>query len=337
MYKAYITIPQGEVYDTFITEKARKAWETFCIVEKNPYDRQMTAEEICTEAKDADIIIAGWGTISYNSDVIEKLPNLKFIVYTAGSTSVVAGDGSLFERGIKLLSGNEYFAMSVAEACLCYTICALRKIGLYYTEIKKSGWYTSKWENRGLFNKKVGIIGYGAIAKYFCEYLKTFTKDIMVYSNHLSEEQAKELGLQKAELEEIFSTCDVVSIHSALTPKTEKFINKPLMSMMKKDAVLVNTARGAVVDEEAMIELLKEEKIYAAIDVYSMEAPLSGCLTELQNIDRAFIMPHMGGPTIDMRGILTEQLACEVKEYLENGVAMKSEISSGRSLKMSRN
>lgn len=336
MKKAYITIPKGNVYNTFITKNALAAWESFCLVESNPYDRQLTAEEVCQLAKDADIIITGWGTIPYNGDVLDKLPNLKILVYTAGSTSVVAGDGALFERGIKLLSGNEYFAMSVAEACLCYTICALRKIGIYYTETKQSGWYTSEWENRGLFNKKVGIIGYGAIAKYFCEYLKTFTKDILVYSGHLSEEKASQLGLKKAGIEEIFSSCDVVSIHSALTPKTEGFINKELMSMMKQDAVLVNTARGAVVDEVAMIELLREEKIYAAIDVYTQEAPLSGPLTELQKLDRAFIMPHMGGPTIDMRGILTEKLAGEVKEYLENGAEMMSEVNASRSSKMSR-
>ena len=75
-----------------------------------------------------------------------------------------------------------------------------------------------------------------------------------------------------------------------------------------------------------MIELLREEKIYAAIDVYSLEAPLSGPLTELQTLDRAFIMPHMGGPTIDMRGHLTKQLAKEVRGYFENGTPMMSEV-----------
>lgn len=336
MYKAYITIPKGNIYDTFVTEQALEKWKSFCEVAENPFDRQLTAEEVCEFAKDADIIVSGWHTIPYTEDVVSKLPNLKIMAYTGGSSADVAPDGALFKRGIKLLSGNEYFAMSVAEACLCYTICALRKVGLYYTETKQSGWATSTWENRGLFSKKVGVVGYGAIAKYFCEYLKMFTDDILVCSNHLSEEKAMSSGLKKAELEEIFSTCDVVSIHTALKPETVGSINKRLMSMMKQDAVLVNTARGAIVDEEAMIELLREEKIYAALDVYSIEAPLRGALAELKDLDRAFTMPHMGGPTIDMRGVLTGALACEVREYLENGAEMLSEVKATQIAHMSR-
>jgi len=336
MYKAYITIPKGNTYDTFVTEAALDAWKSFCEVESNPYDHQLSGDEICELAKDADIIVSGWGTASYTEEMMAKLPNLKIMAYTGGSSAHVSPDGSLFEHGVKLVSGNEYFAKSVAEACLCYTICALRKVGQYYTETKQSGWYTSEWSNRGLYAKKVGIVGYGAISKYFCELLKPFTNDILVYSGHLSAEKAAELGLKKAELAEIFSTCDVVSIHSALKPETVGFINKELMSMMKQDAVLVNTARGAVVDEVAMIELLREEKIYAALDVYSLEAPLSGPLTELQTLDRAFLMPHMGGPTIDMRGILTAALAKEVEEYLKNGTPMMSEVKSAMVKNMSR-
>lgn len=336
MYKAYITIPKGNVYNTFVTEEALSEWKAFCEVDENPYDRQLTKEEICEFAKDADIIVSGWGTTPYNEDVTSKLPNLKVMAYTGGSSADVTPDGSLFRHGVKLLSGNEYFAKSVAEACLCYTICALRKVGLYYTETKQSGWYTSPWENRGLYNKKVGIVGYGAISKYFCELLKPFTKDILVSSGHLTEEKAAELGLKKATNEEIFSTCDVVSIHSALKPETVGSISKELMSMMKQDAVLVNTARGAVVDEVAMIELLQEGRIYAALDVYSIEAPISGHLEPLKTLDRAFLMPHMGGPTIDMRGILTGELAKEVRGYLESGAPMMSEVHASQMANMSR-
>ena len=335
MYKACITIPKGAVYDTFVTEQALAAWKSFCVVKDNPSDRQLTGEEICTFARNAEIIISGWGTTPYTEEITEKLPNLKVMVYTGGSAADVTPDGSLFRHGVKLLSGNEYFAMSVAEACLCYTICALRKVGLYYTETKRFGWYTSPWENRGLYHKKVGIIGYGAISKYFCELLKPFTRDILVCSDHLSAERAAERGLKKAEMDEIFSACDIVSIHSALKPETVGLIDKRLMSMMKQDAVLVNTARGAVVDEVAMIELLREKKIYAALDVYSVEAPISGPLEELLTLDRAFLMPHMGGPTIDMRGILTEELAKEVWGYLEKGTPMMSEVTSSQTAHMS--
>ncbi len=330
MMKAYITIPKGTVYDTFITPAALAEWKTFCEIEENPLDHNMSGEEVITYAKDAEILIAGWGCCPFPKEVLDQLPNLKLIAYTGGGSDHLYPDGALFKSGVKLVSGNEYFAMSVAEACLCYTICALRKIGQYYTEIKQSGWYTSEWSNRGLFGKKVGIVSYGTIAKYFCEYIRPFTDDILVYSRSMSEEEASEKGFKKASLEEIFSTCDVVSIHTALLPQTEGFITKELMSLMKQDAVFVNTARGAVVDEVAMIELIREGRIYAAIDVYSLEAPLSGPLTELQTLDRAFIMPHMGGPTIDMRGHLTKQLAKEVRNYLENGTPMMSEVKPRR-------
>ena len=336
MYKAYITIPKGDIYNTFVTEKAHGEWEKFCVVEENPYDRQLTGEEICALAQNADIIISGWNTTPYTEEIVQRLPNLKIMAYTGGSAADVSPDGSLYRYGVKVLSGNEYFAKSVAEACLCYTICALRKVGLYYTEMKQFGWNTSPWENRGLYGKKVGIIGYGAISKYFCEMLKLFTDDILVYSGHLSAEKAAGLGLKKADREEIFSTCDVVSVHSALKPETVGSVSRELMSLMKQDAVLVNTARGAVVDEAAMIDLLRTGKIYAALDVYSVESPISGALEELKTLDRAFIMPHMGGPTIDMRGYLTGELAKEVRGYLESGKPMLSEVQASQTANMSR-
>lgn len=335
MFKAFITIPQGDIFDTFVTEKALQAWKSFCAVSVSPYNRNLTAEEVCDWAQDADIIIAGWGTISYTEEVLAKLPKLKLFVYTAGSTAMVSPDGAMFKRGIKLLYGNEFFAKSVAEGCLCYTMCALRQIGLFSAEIKETGWRRSPWDNRGLFGKKVGIVGYGAISKYFCEYLKPFTQDILVYSGHMTAEEAQDKGLRKTALEEIFKTCDVVSIHTALKPETVGLVSRELMTSMKKDAVLVNTARGAVVDEIALIDLLRQGRIYAAIDVYS-EEPLKGELLELTKLDRAFLMPHMGGPTIDMRGQITESLAYEVKDYLLDNKSLVNEVSASRSAMMSR-
>ena len=119
MMKAYITIPKGAVYDTFITPAALAEWKTFCEIEENPLDHNMSGEEVITYAKDAEILIAGWGCCPFPKAVLDQLPNLKLIAYTGGGSDHLYPDGALFKSGVKLVSGNEYFAMSVAEACLC--------------------------------------------------------------------------------------------------------------------------------------------------------------------------------------------------------------------------
>ncbi|MFA7637630.1 MAG: NAD(P)-dependent oxidoreductase, partial [Monoglobales bacterium] len=229
-------------------------------------------------------------------------------------------------------TGNYLFAKSVAEGCLAYTLCAMRELERYMNQIRAGGW-NENWSNRGLFGKKIGIVGFGEIAKNFVEMLKPFDMEILINSGHMTDEEAAELGAKKASKEEIFSTCDIVSLHMGLNEKTKGSITRELMSMLKPDALLVNTARGGVVDEDAMTELLAEGRFWAALDVFSEEPlPVNHKLRSLKN---AILFPHLGGPTIDMREYIVCSFAKDIKAF-EKGEPMANEIGAECVVRMSR-
>ena len=139
--------------------------------------------------------------------------------------------------------------------------------------MRTGGFKETVFYNRGLFGKKLGIVGFGAIARHYLNLVRWFDLEVLIYSSHLSDEEAAKYGGRTASLEEIFTECDVISIHASNTPKTRGMITRELMEKLKPDALLVNTARGAVIDEPAMFEMLMAGKFYAALDVYAEEPP----------------------------------------------------------------
>lgn len=328
--KIFITMPNHDVAATFFTPRAMEALNALGEVSQNPLDHNLTMEEVLELGGDADILVAGWGTCRYSKADLERFPNLKIIAYTAGSVApVVTADA--YETDVIVLGGNDCFAKSVAEGTLCYTLAALRRLEHYMAVMREGGWKERVFANRGLFGKKVGIVGFGAIAKHFVNLIRWYDLEVLIYSSHLSDEEAAKYGARTASLEEIFSDCDVISIHASDTPKNKGLVTRELMAMMKPDALLVNTARSAVVDEPAMIEMLLDGKFYAALDVYDKEPPLPDA--PLRKCKNATLIPHMGGPTIDMREVIVQELCKDIKRW-EKGEPLQYEIKLDAAVRM---
>lgn len=327
----YISIPNNDTGNTFITKKSLSELEKVGNVKRNLTENNLTPDELVKEASTADVIVCGWGSTMFNKELTDRLPNLKMIAYVGGSMAAVV-DESVYDKGIVTLTGNYIFAKSVAEGCLAYTLCALRELERYMRQVREGGW-NENWTNKGLFGKKIGIVGFGEISKNFVEMLKPFDMEILINSGHMTDEEARRYGARKATKEEIFETCDIVSLHMGLSEKTRKCINRELMEKLRPDALLVNTARGDVVDEEAMEELLAEGRFCAAIDVYSQE-PLPTD-SKLRTLPNAMLIPHMGGPTIDMREYIVCSFAKDIKAF-EKGDKMKNVILAEASARMTK-
>ena len=328
--KIYITMPRTDTSDTFLTPRALERLNSVGQVEQNPYDRQLTVEEVIEFAKDADVLLTGWGNCKFFKKDIEMMPNLKMIAHTGGTVAyLIAPD--VYETNVKVISGNDVFAKSVAEGCLCYILAALRRLEHYMGVMREGGYRTEVFENRGLFGKKLGIVGFGTIARHFLNLVRWFDLDILIYSSHLTDEEAATYGARTASLEEIFAECDVISIHASDTPKTCGMITRELMESMKSDALLVNTARGAVINEPAMFEMLLAGRFYAALDVFDEEPPAPDA--PIRKCKNALLMPHMGGPTVDLRGVVTMEL-CKDIARLEKGEALQYEISAAAASRM---
>lgn len=304
----------GENFDTFFTERAMKIMESLGSVVRIDYDgSEQCRETFRKESADADVLFGGWGIPELDEAFYENAKKLKIIAYTGGSVADLVND-SLKKRDVLLLSGNRYYAESVAEATICYMLVGQRRLYPTLKRTETTGWDWHRMENAGLYGKTVGLMSFGMIPKYVAQLLKPFHTRVLVCSSHaISQEELETYGIEQVSAEEMFATCDIVSIHSAMTPKTYHSVNRELLSLMKPDALLVNTARGAVIDEEALAEFLQAGKIHAVLDVFTHEPPAMD--SPLRGLDNATLVPHRGGPTTDMREVTTLGLLDDVAAY----------------------
>ena len=281
--------------------------------------------------KDADICVTGWGCPSINEELAGNAPNLRMVAHTGGSVAIIVSP-YLYERGIAVISGNELYAESVAEGCLAYILAGLRNIPYYNKLVQEGEWRPAGFENKGLLDRKIGLVGFGAITRYLVPMLKPFNTDLLVYSKHLSEEDCRSYGMTRADtLEQIFSTCDIVSLHMARTKDTYHVINRELLKLMPDGALLVNTARGSVIDEQALADELQTGRINAVLDVFE-EEPLAPD-SRLRGLDNVILIPHMAGPTGDRHKYVSLALIEDMKRMLA-GQPLKHQIDESHAVRM---
>ena len=307
-----VTMPQGNVRNTFFTPLSKKYIESLGNVTYNPNERNYTKEELKEALKGIDVVFCGWGSALYDEEILEAADSLKIIAYTAGSLAGVVGE-DVYNKNILVLGANCVFAESVAEACVCYTMVGLRKIEKYAKRMRDGLWKDPQFYNEGIMDRTIGLIGFGAIAQKFVEFLKPFRVKILVHSGHLTEEEAGKYGVEKATLNEVFEKSDVISIHQSLSERTYHMIGKDQFDLMKEGSLLINTARGPVLNEDDLIDVLKTGKINAVLDVYEKEPlPVDSPLRSIENVTT---IPHMGGPTIDRRQYCVIKLCEDIVKY----------------------
>ena len=327
-----ITQPIGEVRRTFFTPEIVVEVEKLGTVIWNNTDRQFTKEELREKIKNIDVCLTGWGTIRFDEDVLQNSNRLKIIAHTGGSVSTLISE-ELYKKNIKVISGNWVYAESVAEAVIAYSLCSLRDLVFYDNEIQAGRWHEEKYYNEGILDQNFGLVGFGAVAKYLVNMLKPFRAKIKVYDPYITESVFSEFGVEKASLEEIFMNSKVISVHAANTTETYHLIDKRLLSRISDGALLVNTARGSVIDEQALSEELRTGRFKAILDVYEVEPlPMDSKLRGLKNV---VLIPHMGGPTIDRRKQVTLELIKDIKNFFEKGT-LKYEINKEYAFKMTK-
>ena len=336
-YETLTNRPGGDAECQFFTkENIEKIESLFDEVVWNKTGRQFTTEELIENIKDCDAVITCWGSNTFDEEILNNAPKLKIIAHLAGSVAWLVTP-EVFDRGIIVCGANDReFSESVAEAALLYSIAKLRNLDRSVLRLKKDkadGWHDPKIHAKGIFDRNVGIVGFGAIGKYFAGLLQPFHCNIKVFSIYpIEKEILDKYKMEQVGLEELFKTCDVVSLHTAWNKQTEKMVSRELIRSMKDGAVFVNTARGRIVDEEALIDELKTGRISAALDVYWNE-PLSSD-SPLYEMDNVMVMDHRGGPTHDRYPHIASNMIDDVYNYLKNGVVPDSKIEKERALSM---
>ena len=324
--KIYINIPATPRGRSFITDSIKKRLCAVGTAVFNESDKPLSGDALAAAVKDCDVIVTGWGQPRiYPRDI----PDVKLIVHTGGTIGGIT-DISVFDAGITVISGNDYYAESVAEGVVAYMLYALRRIGRYENDLRRGVW---KWDNinEGLLGQSVGIISLGAISKKLIPMLKVFTEDIKVYSTHPDPAVAYDMGFRYASMDAIFETCKIVSVHTASNTETYHMINKHHFDLLRDGALFVNTSRGAVIDEKALIDALYENRFSALLDVYDKE-PLPDD-SPLRALENAYLFPHMAGPTYDRREKITDALIDDIERF-KKGITPKNIITKEAAEKM---
>ncbi len=264
-------------------------------------------------------IFSTWGMPVFTKEEIsEYFPKLRCIFYAAGTVQYFAKP--FLECGIKVFSAWAANAVPVAEYTVAQIILAnkgffaasrYQSIG----DLKKAAFLKECYP--GSFGEYVGIIGAGMIGSLVIEMLKSYKLRVKVFDPFLSDEKAEKLGVKKCSLEEIFSTCFVISNHLANNNETKGMLNKSHFEAMREYAVFLNTGRGAQVIERDLCEVLKKrEDITAILDVTDPEPPAADHpFYKLQN---CILTPHIAGSYGDEVRRMGEYMAEEYQRYINN-------------------
>ncbi|NTW96000.1 MAG: TIM barrel protein [Erysipelotrichaceae bacterium] len=264
-----------------------------------------------------EVIFSTWGMIKIDEDALSlRLPKLKAVFYAAGSVHSFAKP--LLDQGVRIFSAVSANAIPVAEMVSSQIILANK--GFFHCvtpgdahsfKLLKSN-LTDYPGNKGV---KVGILGAGAVGRLVIEKLRSLDLDLMVYDPTLSENAIGDLGAQKADLETIFRECQTISNHMPDLASTKGILNYDLFSLMKHNAIFINTGRGATVSETDLIKALIEQPLRMAIlDVTSPEPPVEN--SPLYTLSNVILTPHIAGSSGNEVIRLAEIMAKEAENFL---------------------
>lgn len=260
---------------------------------------EQTEEAFVTEVSNADYILAG-GRLKITREVLDKAKNLRMIQRSGVGLDALDLD-AIQEKGIPLYVNQGVNAQSVAEHTLLLMLACLRRLPTINQNTKNGAWKKQEQgvQTAELKGKTVGIVGMGNIAKTLVDLLKPFRIQILYYNLvQLPSEFEADNNMCFVGMDELFRNSDIVTIHCALTPGTKNLVNSDSIRLMKDGAILINTARGEIVDPNALAGALKAGKLsYAALDVHT-EEPISADYP-LKEIENVILTPHIGGVTAD--------------------------------------
>lgn len=293
------------------------------------------------------IIMSGWNGPRMDGTFLEKTPGLEAVFYGAGSIRGIATP-EFWKRDIVITSSWAANAVPVSEYTFAQIIMCLKnayRLNFYYKEIfneNRTGGRKDAYEKGfgvpngkmayGAYGTTVGIISLGMIGRLVCEKLKTLDVEIIAYDPYVGDDEMRKLGVTPVPLDELFMKSHVVSLHAPWITETEGMIEGRHFEMMQYGASFINTARGAVVDEPAMISVLENRRdITAVLDVTWPEPPdKESALFRLENV---FMTPHIAGSLDDECQRMGKYAVDELERYLK-GEELRFRITEEKFNKM---
>jgi phosphoglycerate dehydrogenase-like enzyme len=272
-------------------------------------DQRRTLEAL----HDAEIVCLMRERTPFPRAVIEALPKLKLIV-TTGMRNAAIDVAAAQERGV-VVCGTSTAHHPTAELAFALMLDLARKISFEDGRLRNGvPWQTTIGVD--LVGKTLGVLGLGKLGSRVARYAQAFEMSVLAWSQNLTEARCRQLGVGHASKEELLRQSDFVSIHLVLSPRTRGLIGAAEFALMKPTAFLINTSRGPIVDEKALIEALQNHRIAGAgVDVYDVEPlPVAHALRGLPN---TVLTPHLGYVTEDNYRILYRETVEDIRAWLD--------------------
>ncbi|NGY70111.1 phosphoglycerate dehydrogenase [Priestia megaterium] len=263
--------------------------------------------------KDVDALLIG--TDCLNEKILYNAKHLKIISKYGTGIDNIPKEYAV-KKGIYVTNTPAVNNEAVADYAFGLMLSTARSISSSAQKLREGQW--TKTVGIELFGKTLGILGFGAIGKAVARRAKGFQMDVIVYDVFSDKKTAEEYGITYADLETVLKNCDFLSIHMPLLPETTNLLNYETMKKMKKEAIIINTARGGIVNEQDLFRVLQEGIIRGAgIDVFSVEPPNSSPLLELDN---AVLTPHNAAASEEAIERMTLQSTRNIIEFFEQQV-----------------
>ena len=260
------------------------------------FDRHLSEDEAVEALQPFDVLCTVRERMALPRTLIERLPKLKLITIIGMSLPNLDMDAAT-DHGVRVAHTNyaapafRNISNATPELAWGLMIATVRNLAEEHRRMREGGWQSTT--GMILAGKTLGLVGLGRIGKRMAEYAKVFGMEVIAWSQNLTDEAAAEVGVRRVEKDELFAKADVVSVHLVLSDRTRGLIGERDLSLMKPSAYLINTSRGPIVEEAALIEVLSSRRIAGAgIDVYDAEPPVPD--HPLRALPNVTLSPHLG-------------------------------------------
>lgn len=305
----------SDTAEAVLDEHALAALREVCDLAPGTVLDEFGTEHARRVLRDVEVLVTGWGCPPLDEDVLEMAPELRAVVHTAGS---VRGHvtRACWDRGIEVSSAAAANAVPVAE----YTLAMILLTGKRVLERVHEYHVTRARENVlrvpsdiGNYDRTVGILSASLVGRKVVELLRPYDFRVLLHDPYITDEEAASLGARAVGLDELFAHGDVVSVHAPLLPATRKLVSRELIRSMRPGSVLINTARGAVVDQDALADATAAGRIRAVLDVTDPEVlPAEHPLWEHDNV---LLTPHLAGSQGNEWRRLSEFAVAELRRW----------------------
>lgn len=283
-------------------------------------DPHLVLDDLTTPAAhhalaDAELLVTGWGCPPIDAAVLDAAPRLRAVVHTAGTVRhhITA---ACWERGLTVSSAAAANAVPVAEYTLAMILLANKRVldtaRTYRTERRRIDW-NARHPDAGNYRRTVGILSASVIGRRVIELLRPHDLNVLLHDPFVTDTEARDLGAEPVSLPDLFTVSDILSVHTPLLPETRGLVSRELLGRLRTGTTLINTARGAVIDQTALTSEVVSGRINAVLDVTEPEVlPADSPLWDCPNV---LITPHIAGSKGGELRRLADLALAEIESY----------------------